>query len=135
MTNGGSYVVCAWWCWIVLGVALIGVELLFPSFTIVWFGFGALMVGGGSLLWGGDSLLIQALVWILISICCSLCWRRYLRRRSNQEGSRDPSLPPFEGCSSVTDLAVQVVSRQGHLLRVVTLASEANKRLNVLTTK
>lgn len=127
--------VCAWWYWILLGIALIGVELFFPSFTIVWFGLGALMVGGWSLLWGGDSLLMQALIWVLLSVSCALCWRRYLRRRSNQGENRGSSSPPFEGCSSVADLAVKVVSRQGHLLRVVTIATKANKRLSVLTTK
>lgn len=113
--------VCEWWYWIVFGFALIGFELLFPSFTMVWFGLGALMVGGWSLFWGGFGLLVHGAIWIAVSVACSLCWRRYLRRRSSQGEGGDTSSPPFDGCSSVADRAVMVVSRQGHLLRVVKL--------------
>ncbi len=110
---------CEWWYWIVLGFILIGVELLFPSFTMVWFGLGALMVGGWSLIWGGSVLPVQGIVWVAVSVACSLGWRRYLRRRSSQEEGGDTSSPPFDGCSSASGRAVRVVSRQGHLLRVV----------------
>jgi len=34
-----------WWHWLVLGFCLIGMELLVPSFTIIWFGLGAVVVG------------------------------------------------------------------------------------------
>lgn len=110
---------CEWWYWIVFGFVLIGVELLFPSFTMVWFGLGALMVGGWSLLWGGGGLLVHVAIWVAVSAACSLGWRRYQRRRSSQGEARDTVSPPFDGCSSVAGRAVQVVSRQGHLLRVV----------------
>ena len=33
-----------WWHWLVLGMALIGLELVVPSFTIIWFGLGAVIV-------------------------------------------------------------------------------------------
>lgn len=110
---------CEWWYWIVFGFSLIGVELLFPSFTMVWFGLGALMVGGWSLLWGGGGLLVHGAIWVAVSVACSLGWRRYQRRRSNQGEARDAASPPFDGCSSVADRAVLVVSRQRHLLRMV----------------
>uniref|UniRef100_A0A831TWV4 NfeD family protein n=1 Tax=Geobacter metallireducens TaxID=28232 RepID=A0A831TWV4_GEOME len=110
---------CEWWYWIVFGFVLIGVELLFPSITMVWFGLGALMVGGWSLLWGGDGLLVHVIIWVAVSAACSLGWRRYQRRRSSQGEAGNTVPPPFDGCSSVADCAVLVVSRQGHLLRVV----------------
>lgn len=124
MTVGGGQVACEWWYWIVFGFVLIGVELFFPSFTMVWFGLGALMVGGWSLLWGGFGLLIHVVIWVAVSVACSLGWRRYLRRRSSQGEGRAPGDmidPPFDVCSSMAGHAVQVVSRQGHLLRVVKL--------------
>ena len=30
-----------WWHWIVLGIILVLMELVVPSFTIFWFGLGA----------------------------------------------------------------------------------------------
>jgi membrane protein implicated in regulation of membrane protease activity len=35
----------AWWHWLVLGLGLGLLELLVPSFFIIWFGLGALLVG------------------------------------------------------------------------------------------
>ena len=34
-----------WWHWVVGGIVLILAELAIPSFFIVWFGLGALLVG------------------------------------------------------------------------------------------
>ena len=34
-----------WWAWIVGGIALIVAELAIPSFFVIWFGLGALLVG------------------------------------------------------------------------------------------
>jgi hypothetical protein len=34
------------WHWLVLGMLLIIAELFIPSFTIFWFGLGALLVAG-----------------------------------------------------------------------------------------
>ena len=34
-----------YWHWLVLGVVLIVAEIFIPSFTILWFGLGALVVG------------------------------------------------------------------------------------------
>ncbi len=34
-----------WWYWIIAGICLVGLELIVPSFTIIWFGLGALVVG------------------------------------------------------------------------------------------
>ena len=35
-----------YWHWLVFGMILIIAELFIPSFTIFWFGLGALAVGG-----------------------------------------------------------------------------------------
>ena len=58
-----------WWYWVVFGLVLVALELVIPSFTIIWFGLGACCVGllmlpfptlplaGQLLLWGGFSTL------------------------------------------------------------------------------
>ncbi len=68
-----------WWYWILAGFLLIGLELVVPSFTIIWFGFGALLVGLVLLLlpsladWG------QVLLWILFSISFAVAWFRFFK--------------------------------------------------------
>ena len=39
-----------YWHWLVLGVVLVVAEIFIPSFTILWFGLGALVVGVVALL-------------------------------------------------------------------------------------
>ena len=34
-----------YWHWLVLGISLIIAEIFIPSFTILWFGLGAILVG------------------------------------------------------------------------------------------
>ena len=34
-----------WWHWEIAGLALVLLELAVPAFFVIWFGFGALLVG------------------------------------------------------------------------------------------
>lgn len=70
-----------WWYWTVLGLMLIGSELVIPSFTIIWIGIGALIVGGVMLVLPGYTLLAQIITWIVLSAFCLATWSRYLRPR------------------------------------------------------
>ena len=74
-----------WWYWIIFGVGLICLELLFvPSFTITWFGLGALAVGILKALWPGLPSVVQALLWVVASICFTLMWYKYLKPKGNR---------------------------------------------------
>jgi membrane protein implicated in regulation of membrane protease activity len=73
-----------WWYWIIAGFCLIGIELIVPSFTIIWFGMGALVVGTLSGLWPGFSLAGQIALWSLASICFTTMWFKYLKPKSNR---------------------------------------------------
>ena len=35
-----------YWYWLVFGMVLVIAEMFIPSFTIFWFGLGAIIVGG-----------------------------------------------------------------------------------------
>jgi membrane protein implicated in regulation of membrane protease activity len=54
-----------WWIWLVFGIALILLELVLPTFFILWFGIGAVLV---SLI----SLLPPACNWTC-RCCCGYC--------------------------------------------------------------
>ncbi len=75
-----------WWYWIVAGFCLIGLELIIPSFTIIWFGLGALMVGVLKAFWPGFPAVVQFALWISASIFFTLMWFRYLKPKSGRKG-------------------------------------------------
>lgn len=63
-----------WWHWIILGLCLVGLELIVPSFTIIWFGFGALVVGLVMLFWIDIPIAWQVFFWSIASICFTVLW-------------------------------------------------------------
>jgi len=56
-----------WWYWLLAGFILIGLELVIPSFTIIWFGLGALLVGILVVLLPSLPDWLQVLLWALAS--------------------------------------------------------------------
>jgi len=70
-----------YWHWLVFGMILIIAEVFIPSFTIFWFGLGALAVGG--LLWivPAMSLTAQVLLWTLFSSLLTAFWFLVMKPR------------------------------------------------------
>ncbi len=67
-----------WWHWIVLGLVLVALEMLTPTFFLLWFGLGALLTG----------LLValvplgfttQLLIWSATSVAMTFGWMRFFR--------------------------------------------------------
>ncbi|MEC7120168.1 MAG: NfeD family protein [Pseudomonadota bacterium] len=67
------------WHWFVLGMLLIALEMFIPTFTALWFGVAALVVG--ILLWFMPewSPAAQMLTWGILSIVSALLWFKYLK--------------------------------------------------------
>ena len=70
-----------YWHWLVFGMVLIIAELFIPSFTIFWFGLGALAVGG--LLWLAPTLGLtaQLLLWAVFSALLTAFWFLFMKPR------------------------------------------------------
>lgn len=70
-----------YWHWLVFGMTLIIAELFIPSFTIFWFGLGALAVG--TLLWiiPDVGLTAQLLIWTVCSVLMTLFWFLVMKPR------------------------------------------------------
>jgi len=70
-----------YWHWLTLGLILILAELFIPSFTIFWFGLGALLVG--LLLWIAPALPLswQIFTWAIASGLFTFLWFRFLKPR------------------------------------------------------
>ena len=68
-----------WWHWVAFGLVLVGAELIVPSFTIVWFGLAACLVGLLLLLAPAMPLALQVFIWAGASAACTWFWFRYFK--------------------------------------------------------
>lgn len=70
-----------WWVWIVLGLALIVLEMFTATFFILWFGMGAVLVG--LLTWIAPGLPIesQLLGWAALSSLLAVLWFKVFKNR------------------------------------------------------
>ena len=70
-----------YWHWLVLGMLLMAIEIVLPSFTALWFGVGAIIVGI-LMLFIPMSLSVQVVVWALVSAAFTAWWFMYLKPKS-----------------------------------------------------
>ncbi|MCQ4346178.1 NfeD family protein [Pseudomonas stutzeri] len=79
-----------WWYWAIGGILLVLLELAIPSFFILWFGLGALLVAGVALL-AELPLSGQLLLWIAASLAMVVLWFRVFspRRHRTLVGTAD----------------------------------------------
>ena len=63
-----------WWHWMVLGIALMLLELVVPAFVLVWFGLGALVAGLAVLAVPSLAFEWQIIVWIVCSLAFIWLW-------------------------------------------------------------
>jgi membrane protein implicated in regulation of membrane protease activity len=67
-----------YWHWLVLGMLLVAGEIFIPSFTILWFGLGALVVG--LLMLVVDlNFPAQILIWTVSSVAFTVLWFKYFK--------------------------------------------------------
>lgn len=99
-----------YWHWIVLGIGLVIAEIVIPSFTALWFGIGAALVGVVLVVFPDMSLTLQVVLWAAFSGALTTIWYKVLKP------SRDrislPSLSEIEGELGVV-LARPAGSRPG----------------------
>lgn len=69
----------AYWHWLVLGIGLVIIEIFLPSFTVFWFGLGAMIVGIVLWLFPEMALTIQLTIWIVASCGFAVFWFKALK--------------------------------------------------------
>jgi len=77
------------WSWIVLGLALMGLELLAPGAFLLWLGFAAVLTGMLDW-WLGLSWQAALLVFAVLSVASVLAGRAMTRDRDAEDGTRPP---------------------------------------------
>jgi membrane protein implicated in regulation of membrane protease activity len=65
----------------VLGVLLILLELAIPAFFVIWFGFGALVVGLALAVIPNLSLSLQLAIWIAASLAFVALWFKVFKAK------------------------------------------------------
>lgn len=72
-----------WWHWIIAGMGLMIAQFIIPSFTIVWFGLGALFTGVIKVLWPWYPASAQIFTWLLSSLSFDAMWFKYVRKKAD----------------------------------------------------
>lgn len=68
-----------YWYWIVLGIGLMLLEIALPSFTALWFGAAAVVVGVLLYFLPDMSLTVQVVLWTVLSVILTWLWFMYLK--------------------------------------------------------
>lgn len=68
-----------YWHWIVLGIALMVLEIFLPTFMALWIGAAAVLIGILVWLVPSIALPLQLLFWALLSALMCWAWFRYLK--------------------------------------------------------
>jgi membrane protein implicated in regulation of membrane protease activity len=103
-----------WWIWILLGIILVGLEILAPGgFYLIFFGFAAFAVGALSAIGVAGLLWLQ---WLLFSILAVASLVLFRDRLVNQWKARGPSYGAIDNligelASPVEEIAPGAVGR------------------------
>ena len=73
-----------WWHREIAGLALVLLELAVPAFFVIWFGFGAMLVGLALLVAPGMALSAQIGLWVLASVAMVVLWFRVFKRSQHK---------------------------------------------------
>lgn len=95
--------------WLILGVALMLLEMALPGFVIFFFGVGALVVSGAVLL-GLENINIQMLIFIFVSLLTLIIFRskgkKYFEGKVSGRNQTDESIENIIGqkVTAITDI-------------------------------
>jgi hypothetical protein len=108
------------WSWIILGLILLGLEILAPGIFFLWLGAAALVVGAISLVvWGLGAELwvwqVQVLAFLILSVVLAYSGRSWLSR--NEGPSDEPLLNNRVGqlVGQTATLEQPIVNGVGHV--------------------
>ena len=73
-----------WWHWMVLGLLLGLAELIIPSFFIIWFGLGAILVGLVLLAVPGMGFTGQVVMWTIASVGLTVLWFKVFKKQQDK---------------------------------------------------
>ena len=79
-----NVLIIEWWHWVLGGLRLVLLELALPSFFVIWFGLGALLVGLSLLALPTLALTAQIALWIITSVVMVVLWFSVFKRSQHK---------------------------------------------------
>ena len=79
-----NVLIIEWWHWVLGGLGLVLLVLVLPSFFVIWFGLGALLVGLSMLALPTLSLTAQIALWITTSVMMVGLWFSVFKRSQHK---------------------------------------------------
>jgi inner membrane protein len=89
------------WHWLVFGMMLVLFELVIPSFTIIWFGCGAILVAGIVWFIPGLTISLQLFFWAIASIIFTVIWFSFFKPKMTDRTKAGISLEAVLGESGL----------------------------------
>lgn len=68
-----------YWHWIIFGLVMLALEIVVPTFTLFWFGCGAIVVGSVLFFSPDLPLNLQLIAWAVVSVVFTFLWFKYLK--------------------------------------------------------
>lgn len=68
-----------YWLWIVIGMAFMALEIVLPTFMMLWFGISAVIVGAVLFVFPSMGITAQVLLWTTLSVIIAVAWFKFLR--------------------------------------------------------
>ena len=79
-----NVLIIEWWHWVLGGLGLVLLELALPSFFVIWFGLGAVLVGLSVLALPTLALTAQIALWIITSVVMVVLWFSVFKRSQHK---------------------------------------------------
>ncbi|WP_115720253.1 NfeD family protein [Gallaecimonas mangrovi] len=101
-----------YWHWLVFGMILLMVEIFLTSFTVFWFGLGALVVSAVLAFFPALSHPWQVGLWAISSVLFTLLWFRYFKPMMRDKSKAGNASEAIKGESGLV-IAVPVGDKRG----------------------
>lgn len=96
-----------WWHWVVLALVLIGIEMMTPTFFLMWMGLGALLTALAAGLFN-PGFAVQLTLWAVASGVMTAVWLQFFRNPDRTHAGQAK-----EGVLGITGLVTRAVPEMG----------------------
>jgi hypothetical protein len=103
------------WHWWILGVALVIIEMLVPSFFALWLGIAAFLSGLALLVMPDLAWQYQMLIFSLVSVISVLMWRHYYVKHPIESDQPHLNQRGHQYIGRIVTLSEAIVDGQGRI--------------------
>lgn len=105
-----------YWHWLILGVALFGVEMLAPSTYLLWPGISAIVVGILSAIFPSLGVYVEISIFALLTVVSTIAWARWFKPASTPTDSPQLNRRAMQYIGRKVILREDFVDGAGHIV-------------------